>query len=128
MEFTIKSNLEVKNMFCPKCGNEIDLFADKCLSCGMNFKSMSIAQRKKFNRKPMLPKKRNIQRKVKTRVKGTAKSPTSSPTSRVEYNNGYATVEGMSIRGTRFNKGSFKRRNNNEGCGFSFPVNSLDHY
>lgn len=108
----------------------MDLFADKCLSCGMNFKSMSLAERKKLNRKSLTPKRdtpRKIKRKVKTH-KTTVKSQNTSPTSRIEYNNGYATVEGMSIKGTRFNKGSFKRRNNNEGCGFSFPVNSLDHY
>lgn len=115
-------------MFCPKCGNEIDLFADKCLSCGMNFKNMSLSERKKFNKKPMFHKKREIPRKIKRKTKSSIKDSVKSPTSRIEYNNGYATVEGMSIKGTRFKKGSFKRRNNNECCGFSFPVNSLDHY
>lgn len=106
-------------MFCPKCGNEVDLFADKCLSCGMSFKSISMTERKKFNRKPRMSNRSIPKRSFKTQKP--------APTGRVEYNNGYATIEGMSIRGTRMKKGSFKRRNNNEGCGFSFPVNSLDH-
>ncbi|WP_298522518.1 hypothetical protein [uncultured Methanobrevibacter sp.] len=40
---------------------------------------------------------------------------------RVEYNNGYAVGEGMSISGKKQRKGSFKRRNNNEGEGFVIP-------
>ncbi|WP_298502656.1 hypothetical protein [uncultured Methanobrevibacter sp.] len=40
---------------------------------------------------------------------------------RVEYNNGYVVKEGMSISGKKQRKGSFKRRNNNEGEGFVIP-------
>ena len=119
-------------MFCPKCGNQVDLFADKCLSCGKSFKNMSLAEKEKLNRAPAVAKRmeipKRIKRKVKSHMMDSRKTPSTSPTARVEYNNGYAVVEGMSIKGTRMKKGSFKRRNNNEGCGFSFPVNSLDHY
>jgi len=93
-------------MICPKCGNEVDIFADKCLKCGKNFKSMSLAQRQKLDVRPKVPK--------------TQKKPNSSKT-RIEYNNGYATPEGMSITGRKMRKGSFKKRPNNEGIGFRFP-------
>ena len=110
----------------------MNLFADKCLSCGMSFKNMSLDEKQKFNRGAAVSKRREIprriKRKVKTHMSDGLKSPSSSPTARIEYNNGYAVVEGMSIKGTRMKKGSFKRRNNNEGGGFSFSVNSLDHY
>lgn len=43
---------------------------------------------------------------------------------RIEYNNGYVVGEGMSISGTKQHKGSFKRRNNNEGEGFTIPRRS----
>ncbi|WP_292749032.1 hypothetical protein [Methanobrevibacter sp.] len=47
---------------------------------------------------------------------------------RIEYNNGYATPEGMSITGKRLRKGSFKKRANNEGTGFRLPSYGLGEY
>lgn len=56
----------------------------------------------------------------------TKKKPKSNK-SRVEYNNGYAVGEGMSISGRKQRKGSFKRRNNNEGEGFVIPRRNFYH-
>ena len=39
-------------MICPKCGNSLDLFADKCLSCGKSFKAMSLAERQRLEARP----------------------------------------------------------------------------
>ena len=40
-------------MFCPKCGNQLtDMFVDKCLSCGMSFKNLSLAERRKLEKQP----------------------------------------------------------------------------
>ena len=41
-------------------------------------------------------------------------------TGRIEYNNGYAIIEGMSASGGRMRKGSFKKRRNGERVGFFF--------
>lgn len=120
-------------MFCPKCGNQLSLFADKCLSCGMSFKNLSFAERQKLERKSRYqnPKRHSKPRRTsnKKQVKSNNPRKYNNKTTevRIEYNNGYAVKEGMSKSGKKFNKGSFKRRNNNEGYGFSFPVNSLDH-
>ena len=95
-------------MYCPKCGNELDLFADKCLKCGKSFKGLSLAERQKLEDRPR-PKRHS----------------TRQGTGRVEYNNGYATREGMSITGGRLKKGSFKKRPNNEGIGFHFSCYGL---
>lgn len=58
-------------------------------------------------------KKEHYSKKPKKKPKPTK--------TRVEYNNGYAVGEGMSISGKKQRKGSFKRRNNNEGEGFVIP-------
>ncbi len=117
-------------MFCPKCGNELDLFADKCLSCGKNFRGMSLAQRQKLQRKPFFQKSKPKAGKEKssfTKQLNAVKGPVTTST-RIEYNNGYATPEGMSITGKRLRKGSFKKRPNNEGTGFRLPSYGLGEY
>lgn len=117
-------------MFCPKCGNELDLFADKCLSCGKVFRGMSLDERMRLQRKPSIqnpePKIRKEKRSF-TKQFGAVRKPERTST-RIEYNNGYATPEGMSITGKRFRKGSFKKRANNEGTGFRLPSYGLGEY
>lgn len=117
-------------MFCPSCGNEMDLFADKCLSCGKMFVGMSIAQRKQLSRGPIFQKAKHAVKKRKPQTIKPKKSyrkqfsdvkKPKRTTARIEYNNGYATAEGMSITGTKLKKGSFKKRFNNEGSGMRLP-------
>lgn len=86
-------------MYCPKCGNQVDLFADKCLRCGMNFKSYSISQRKKLFNQPKTTKKRN-------------KTIDSSNV------NGYQVEEGRSIHGGRLKKGSATSRDGSRFAGY----------
>lgn len=107
-------------MICPKCGNELSLFADKCLCCGMSFKNMTLAQKQKLQKKST--PRREISNSIRKDFKPSdhSKEPKKTNT-RIEYNNGYAVQEGMSIHGTRLKKGSFKKRKNNEGIGFRFP-------
>ena len=96
-------------MICPECGNEVDLFADKCLRCSKSFKSMSLAERQKLEVKP---------KRVKRTVRKSPKPAKANTTqTRVEYNNGIACKEGMSYTGRKMKKGSFKKRKNNEGTG-----------
>lgn len=119
-------------MFCPKCGNHLtDMFAEKCLSCGMSFKNLSLAERRKLEKQPMIQNsKRPVisQKFSKTNVKNTQKSSRKTTEVRVEYNNGYVTKEGMSKSGRKFKKGSFKKRANNEGIGFKLPAYGLGEY
>ena len=48
-----------------------------------------------------------------------------SRTGRIEYNNGYAVVEGASWNGKRMKKGSFKKRFNGENHGFQVSTWAL---
>ena len=48
-----------------------------------------------------------------------------SKTGRIEYNNGYAVVEGASWNGKRMKKGSFKKRFNGENHGFQVSTWAL---
>ena len=68
-------------MYCPKCGNELDVFADKCLKCGKNFRGMSLAERKRLEKQP-----------------ARAKKISSTPV-RMTYDNGIPVGEGMSVCG-----------------------------
>ena len=93
-------------MFCPKCGNELSLFADKCLSCGKSFMNMSLAERQKLEQlKPIIKPQRKSNRRHKKPVKKTQNKTTEV---RVEYNNGYAVKEGMSITGTKRKRGAHR--------------------
>lgn len=105
-------------MICPKCGNEVDLFADKCLCCGKSFKSMSLAERQKLEVKPKKVKRTPEKSKPRSDVTQT----------RVEYNNGIACKEGMSYTGRKMKKGSFKKRPNNEGTGMRIGFSTLGGY
>lgn len=91
-------------MYCPKCGNEMSLFSDKCLSCGMSFKSMSIAQRQKFEGKPPV---KNLKRKSKHQVKKSKPKAQTTPI-RMTYDNGIAVGEGMSVTGTKQRRGAHR--------------------
>lgn len=93
-------------MICPKCGNNLDLFAEKCLTCGKSFKGMSLAERQKLEAKPKRAPKR-APKKSKPKINVTE--------TRIEYNNGIACKEGMSYTGRKLKKGSFKKKPNNEG-------------
>ena len=94
-------------MYCPKCGNQIDLFADKCLKCKMNFKSYSISQRKKLfmrdNSSTILSKNRPA-RKTKTIDSSNV--------------NGYQVEEGRSINGGKLKKGSHTSRDGSRFAGY----------
>lgn len=117
-------------MFCPKCSNELDLFAEKCLSCGTSFKSYTLAQRKALRKKPSRPAKDYLKKPVKSPFREPERlSPKATPV-RIEYNNGIACKEGMSYTGSKLKKGSFKKRPNNEGIGFRLPAYGLGerHY
>lgn len=116
-------------MFCPKCGNEVDLFADKCLCCQMSFKSMTLAQRQELQENSI--HKRANARKNHGRNAcrpSKAKQGIKATQTRIEYNNGIACKEGMSYTGRRLKKGSFKKRPNNEGIGFRLPAYGLGDY
>ena len=77
-------------MYCPKCGNEMDIFADKCLKCGKNFRGMSLAERKRLEDEPA------IVRKIK-----------STPV-RMTYDNGIPVGEGMSVCGGKQKRGAHR--------------------
>lgn len=109
-------------MICPKCGNSLDLFADKCLSCGKSFKGMSLAERQKLQKRH--PPKRRVHHK---RTPKRPSNPNATKT-RIEYNNGIACKEGMSYTGKRLRKGSFKKRPNNEGTRNSIGTYGLGQY
>lgn len=74
-------------MYCPKCGNKLDVFADKCLKCGKNFRGMSLAERKRLEKQPARAKKIN-----------------STPV-RMTYDNGIPVGEGMSVCGGKQKRG-----------------------
>ena len=88
-------------MFCPKCGNKVDMFADKCLSCGKSFRNLSMAERQKLELKP---------RKKKTHAKKSKRSaPRIEPTPiRMTYDNGIPVGEGMSVTGTKQKRGAHR--------------------
>ena len=77
-------------MYCPKCGNELDVFADKCLKCGKNFRGMSLAERKRLEKQP-----------------ARAKKISSTPV-RMTYDNGIPVGEGMSVCGGKQKRGSHR--------------------
>nr|WP_294999707.1 hypothetical protein [uncultured Methanobrevibacter sp.] len=79
-------------MYCPKCGNELDIFTDKCLKCGKSFKGMSVSEREKHNSRP-IGKKRD--------------KPNSTPV-RMTYDNGIPVGEGMSVCGGKQKRGSHR--------------------
>lgn len=113
-------------MFCPKCGNEISMFADKCLSCGENFKNLSLAQRQELERNCKPSHSKRIPRPKRTPKPKVSRNKVTEV--RIEYNNGIACKEGMSRKGTKLKKGSFKKRPNNEGIGFRLPHYGIGEY
>ena len=76
-------------MFCPKCGNRLDMFAEKCLSCGTSFKGMSMAERQRLELKP------RIRRKEPKGIKSYSKIEPSSI--RRIYDKGILVCEGLKI-------------------------------
>ena len=76
-------------MFCPKCGNELDLFADKCLRCGKSFKGMTFKQKLESYGKKRPFKRGDIPKgygeNVKTHMRDALKSPTFPSTLRMDY-------------------------------------------
>jgi len=69
---------------------------------------------KSKNKKRKSKRKRNMKKfkQIKPNVE------IKSTTARIEYNNGYPVLEGMSIKGSKMKKGSFKKRFNGENHGF----------
>ena len=90
-------------MICPKCGNEMDIFADKCLKCGKSFKNLSISDREKLQYKPV--QKKRTGRRAR-RVESSAKNETTPI--RMTYDNGIAVGEGMSVTGTKQRRGAHR--------------------
>ena len=89
-------------MICPKCGNNMDLFADKCLKCGKSFKGMSLAERQKLEAKP-------ITAKPIRKARPKAKRPKVKTTPiRMTYDNGIAVGEGMSVTGGKQRRGAHR--------------------
>ena len=60
-------------MFCPKCGNELSLFADKCLSCGKSFMNMSLAERQKLEQLKPIIKPQKVMEQTLVIIKPSAK-------------------------------------------------------
>ena len=94
-------------MICPKCGNEISLFADNCMICGISFKSMSLAERQRLNAVPPIRKtiphpKRSVKPKRVVQPK-VEKTPI-----RMTYDNGIPVGEGMSVTGSRMKRGAHR--------------------
>ena len=97
--------LEVINMICPKCGNSLDLFAEKCLSCGKSFRAMSLSERQRLEARPArvpkaTPKKKEKRVRRKPEVKTTP--------IRMTYDNGIPVGEGMSVTGTKQRRGAHR--------------------
>ena len=75
---------------------------------------------KKANRKKTKNSNSNGKSKKSKKIKPTKTNTTiKSKTARIEYNNGYAVIEGASWNGKKMKKGSFKKRFNGENHGFS---------
>lgn len=92
-------------MICPKCGNSLDLFADKCLSCGKSFRAMSLAERQRLEVRPARVPKAAPRRKKKT-VKSKPKVERTPV--RMTYDNGIPVGEGMSVTGTKQRRGAHR--------------------
>lgn len=76
-------------MICPKCGNEVDLFADKCLKCSKSFKNLSVEKRLEMENRYLIDKNKT------------------TPV-RMTYDNGIAVGEGMSVKGGKQRKGAHR--------------------
>lgn len=83
-------------MICPKCGNQLDLFSDKCMVCGKSFRNMSLAERQKLEGVPKAAKRYPAKKSIKT-----------TPV-RMTYDNGIAVGEGMSVTGTKQKRGAHR--------------------
>ena len=71
-------------------------------------------------------RKNKSKRKRGKKIRQTKTNTTiKSKTGRIEYNNGYAVVEGASWNGKRMKKGSFKKRFNGENHGFQVSTWAL---
>lgn len=92
-------------MICPKCGNSLDLFADKCLSCGKSFRGLSLAERQNLEikrvKKPKAAPKRN--KKLARPRPNVERTPI-----RMTYDNGIPVGEGMSVTGTKQRRGAHR--------------------
>lgn len=89
-------------MICPKCGNSLDLFAEKCLSCGKSFRAMSLAERQRLEARPA-----RVPKAAPKRKKKAAKSQIKIERTpiRMTYDNGIPVGEGMSVTGTKQRRG-----------------------
>ena len=92
-------------MICPKCGNSLDLFADKCLSCGKSFKAMSLAERQRLEARPARVPKATPKRKKKPAKR---KSEVRTTPIRMTYDNVILVGEGMSVTGTKQRRGAHR--------------------
>ena len=82
-------------MFCPKCGNKVDMFADKCLKCGKSFRNLTMSERQRLELKPRVRQKRKSPKLETTPI-------------RMTYDNGIAVGEGMSVTGTKQKRGAHR--------------------
>lgn len=92
-------------MICPKCGNSLDLFADKCLSCAKSFKAMSLKERQRLEARPARVPKAAPKRK---RKRGERKVRVGTTPIRMTYDNGIPVGEGMSVTGTKQRRGAHR--------------------
>ena len=92
-------------MICPKCGNSLDLFAKKCLSCGKSFMGMSLAERQRLET-PLKRVPKVTPKRKKKRVRSKPKIETTPI--RMTYDNGIAVGEGMSVTGTKQRRGAHR--------------------
>ena len=90
-------------MFCPKCGNKVDMFAEKCLKCGKSFRNLSMAERQKLELKPRIKQKSAKKSKRKLSVPKIKATPI-----RMTYDNGIPVGEGMSVTGTKMKRGAHR--------------------
>ena len=90
-------------MICPKCGNEMDIFADKCLKCGKSFMNLSISERENLQYKPVQEK-----RHIKKAKRDVSSSKNETTPIRMTYDNGIAVGEGMSVTGTKQRRGAHR--------------------
>ena len=90
-------------MICPKCGNSMDLFADKCMKCGKSFRNMTLSERERLEFTPVVRQK-PVKRSRRTRP---AEKNETTPI-RMTYDNGIAVGEGMSVTGTKQRRGAHR--------------------
>lgn len=90
-------------MICPKCGNNVNLFADNCLKCGKSFRNMTLSERERLEFTPVVRQKPV---KWSRRTRPSEKNETTPI--RMTYDNGIAVGEGMSVTGTKMRRGAHR--------------------